>query len=283
MTTVVYTQAGEPFWSYLNPWRMAANLWSHRGLAWQLASREVRSRYRSHALGPLWTLLQPIAMLAIFTFLFAVVFRQRWKDGGTVGEVALQIFAGLIVFQVFREVVGRAPGLVVGHANFVKRVVFPLEVLPVVDLLTALFTFGVNLLVWLLGWAVIERTVPHAAGLLVPLMLLPVCLTGLGAAWVLASLGVFIRDIQNVTDLALTVFFFLTPVFYAAEKIPEPYRVLVTLNPIAHTIGWVRGALFEGAMPGWGMWGLYTLGSAVIAMLGYALFMKSRRAFADVL
>ncbi len=286
MTTIVYSQERRALWSFLNPWRMVANLWSHRGLAGQLAGREVRSRYRSHALGPAWTLLQPLAMLGIFTFLFAVVFQARWREGGTVGEVALQIFAGLIVFQVFRDPVGRAPGLVVGHWNFVKRVVFPLEVLPVVDLLSALFTFGVNLLVWVAGWVLIERSVPHATGLLVPLLLVPVCLTGLGVSWALASLGVFVRDIQNVTELALTVLFFLTPVFYAAERIPEPYRVLIAVNPIAHTIGWVRGAMLEGVTPdaaGWGWFAAYTLASAAIALAGYAVFMKSRRAFADVL
>src|SRR5688572_398932 len=134
MTTLVYSREGSALWPLLNPRRMLANLWSHRALTAQLATREIRSRYRSHALGPAWALLHPLAMLAIFTFLFAVVFRERWTSGGGIGEVALQIFAGLIVFQVFREMVGRAPGLVVSHSNLVKRVVFPLEVLPVADL-----------------------------------------------------------------------------------------------------------------------------------------------------
>lgn len=283
MTTIVYSREGAPLWSFLHPARMAANLWAHRGLAAQLAAREVRSRYRSHALGPLWTLLHPLAMLAIFTFLFAVVFRARWSEGGGVGEVALQIFAGLIVFQIFRELVGRAPGLVVGHSNFVKRVVFPLEVLPVVDLLTALFTFAVGMAVWMLGWFVIQREAPHATAALAPLVILPVCLTALGGAWVLAALGVFVRDIQNVTDLGLTVLFFLTPVFYGAERIPEKYRVLVALNPIAHTIGWTRGVLLHGRAPDWGLWGLFTVVSALVALAGYSVFMKSRRGFADVL
>ncbi len=286
MTTLVYSQQGSALWTHFNPRRMAGNLWSNRALAAQLASREIRSRYRSHALGPAWALLYPLAMLAIFTFLFAVVFRQRWTTGGSVGEVALQIFAGLIVFQVFREMVGRAPGLVVSHANLVKRVVFPLEVLPAADLMTALFTFGVNLVVWLVGWVVIAREAPHATALLTPLFLLPVCLAGLGISWALAALGVFARDIQYLTELALTVLFFLTPVFYAADRIPEPYRVLIDLNPIAHSIGWVRGALMQGVLPGgweWAWWGVATVVSALIAVGGYAVFMKSRRAFADVL
>jgi lipopolysaccharide transport system permease protein len=222
-------------------------------------------------------------MLGIYTFLFAVVFRQRWRDDGTVGDAALQIFAGLIVFQLFRDMVHRAPGLVVGHAHFVKRVVFPLQVLPVCDLLTAVFGFGVNLLVWLVGWALVERSLPSLAILAVPLLIVPVVLAALGISWILASIGVFLRDAANVTELLLTVLFFLTPVFYSIDRIPEPYRAFVAANPIAQTISTARAAMIDGAWPEPVPWLIHTAIGAVVALLGYAFFMKSRRAFADVL
>ncbi|MFM9994725.1 MAG: ABC transporter permease [Phycisphaerales bacterium] len=283
MTTVVYTDQPEPFGVHLSPRRMIGGLWAHRGLIVQFARREVASRYRGHTLGPLWTVLQPLALLGIFTFLFAVVFRSRWRTDGSIGEVALQIFAGLIVFGLFREMAARAPGLVVGHANYVKRVVFPLQTLPLIDLLVALFTFAVSLGVWLVGWVLIERAAPHPTILLVPLLMVPVCLSALAVSWTLAALGVFVRDIANITDLALTVLFFLTPVFYSADRVPPPYDVLVTINPIAHAIGAARWAMLGGPPPDWAWWAGYTVVSALLAVGGYAVFMKSRRAFADVL
>lgn len=283
MPTLVHSHNSEPLRAHLHPGRMVAGLWSHRALIAQLARREVAARFRGHVLGPLWMLLHPLALLGIFTFVFAVVFRSRWREGGSVGEVALHILAGLIVFGVFRDVVHRAPGLVVSHANYVKRVVFPLETLPVVDVLVALFTFAASLGVWVIGWLAIERAAPHPTALLVPVLIVPVVLSALAVSWVLAALGVFVRDASNVTDLALTILFFMSPVFYSAERVPPPYDVLVWLNPIAHTIGAVRWALLGAAPPDWAWWAVYTLVSGAAAVAGYAVFMKSRRAFADVL
>lgn len=283
MPTLVHSHAPERLVAHLHPGRMASNLWSHRALVLQFARREVAARFRGHVLGPLWMLLHPLALLGIFTFVFAVVFRSRWREGGGVGEVALHILAGLIVFGLFRDVVHRAPGLVVSHANYVKRVVFPLETLPVVDVLVALFCAGISLGVWMFGWLAIERTAPHATALLVPVLIVPVILSALAAGWVLAALGVFVRDASNVTDLALTVLFFLTPVFYSAERVPPPFDVLVALNPIAHAIGAVRWALLGAPAPDWAWWACFTLLSGFGAVFGYAVFMRSRRAFADVL
>ncbi len=281
----VYTPQGAGLARYLNPLAAVWNLLSHRELIWQLAQRDVAQRYRSSSLGLLWSILNPLLLLAIYTFVFAVVFKARWGDNEqeSQGEFALAMFCGMIVFNVFAEVLNRAATLITSQPNYVKKLVFPLEVLVFSTLLSALVTLLMNVLVWLAGWGMIVHTWPHATAAWLPVLILPVCCTTLGLAWLTAALGVFVRDLQHVVALAVQILFFATPIFYSAQRVPYPFRYALEVNPLTPAIEGVRAALMWGRPPEWQSFGIALAGSLLIALLGYAFFMKSKRAFADVI
>ncbi len=264
---------------------MFRNLWGHRYLALQLARRDVAGRYRATQLGLLWSILTPLILLGIYTFVFAVVFKARWdvrNQNESRGEFALTMFCGMLLFNLFAEVVNRSPGMIVGVPNYVKKVVFPLEVFVVSGLLSSLFNLLVGLVVWGVGMALILGLPPWTV-LWLPVVLVPVCLMTAGLSWVLASLGVFVRDVGHAVVLATQVLFFTTPVFYRLEAVPPAYQRLLMLNPLTHAVEDARRVLMWSMPPDWKWW-FPSLGvSALLAVLGYALFMKSKRAFADVI
>jgi lipopolysaccharide transport system permease protein len=267
-----------------NPFVFAPALWRHRHLIRQLTWREVTGRYRSSVLGFAWSLATPLVTLTLYTFLFGVVFKARWPDSrrGDLTEFGLMIFAGLTAFALFSECVNRAPGLITASPNYVKKVVFPLEVLPVSVLGSALFHTGISVGLLLVAHAVLAATLSWNA-LWVPLMLVPLAALALGLSWFLASLGVFLRDIGHTTTLATQVLFFATPVFYPREALPESLRPMVDLNPLSPMIDNVRRVAVQGLPPDWPGFG-FALAAGLIALcLGHAWFAKSKRAFADVI
>lgn len=283
--TVVRSSAAVPLAAYLNPLAMLANLSRHSYLTWQLARRELHARYRGTHLGLLWAVLTPLLMLAIYTFIFAIIFKTRWNAAAeeTRGEFALTLFCGLLLYNVFAEVVNRSSGMIVSVPNYVKKLVFPVEIFVVAGLLSAVINMLLSLGVWLLGWLLLKWTLPHATLVYVPLVVLPVALTALGIGWTLASLGVFVRDVGHAVGIAVQMLFFLTPIFYQLEAVPQPYRALVALNPLAHAVEDMRRVMMFGQPPMWLGWSLALAGSMLLALGGYAFFMKSKRAFADVL
>ncbi len=265
------------------PREMVASLWRHRGLIHASAKREVLGRYRGSAFGLLWSFFNPLFMLAVYTFVFSEVFKARWNaasDSKT--EFALVLFAGLIVFNLFAECINRAPGLVLANPNYVKKVVFPLEILPFVGLLSALYHALISLGVWVVAYAVFFG-VPHASALLLPLVLVPLALFIMGLSWGLASLGVFLRDVSQIMGVVTTVLMFLSPIFYPASALPEAYRHLLYLNPLTPVIEMTRDLLYWGKLPEWLDLSLYWLATGAIAWLGFAWFQKTRKGFADVL
>jgi lipopolysaccharide transport system permease protein len=265
------------------PIEMFASLWRNRGLIHASAKREVLGRYRGSALGLLWSFFNPLLMLAVYTFVFSVVFKARWNTGSdSKTEFALVLFAGLIVFNLFAECINRTPGLILANPNYVKKVVFPLEILPVVGLLSALYHALISLGVWLVAYVVLFG-VPHATALLLPLMVVPFGLFIMGVSWALASLGVFLRDVAQIIGLITTVLMFLSPIFYPATALPEDYRHFLYLNPLTPVIEQTRDVLFWGKSPDFPMLGIYWLASGLIAWLGFAWFQKTRKGFADVL
>lgn len=270
--------------SLLSPTAAARNLWRHRELIAQFTRREVEGRYRGSFLGLLWAFITPLVLLLIYTFVFGVIFQARWPQARSesLGEFAVILFAGLLTFNIFSECVTRAPGLVVGVPNYVKKVVFPLEILPVSVLGAALFHAAVSLAI-LLAAHLLAGGALHWTILLLPLVLLPLIGLSLGLGWFLASLGVFVRDLGNAIGLVVQVLFFLTPVFYAVETVPEPYRQLLLLNPLAAIVADVRAVVLWGAMPAWLNLINTSLLTALLALLGYAWFARTKKAFADVL
>ncbi|HEX5216132.1 MAG TPA: ABC transporter permease [Vicinamibacterales bacterium] len=268
---------------YLNPVALVRHLWRHREFIGQLTRREIEGRYRSSLLGLTWSFINPIVLLLVYTFVFGVVFRQRWgvhADG--LGEYGLVLFAGIIAFGVFSECVNRAPGLIVGTPNYVKRVVFPLELLPLGVMGSAVFHAAVSLSVLLVA-AAVSGLPPRPSWLLVPLALAPVVLLSLGLLWMLSSLGVFLRDLGYGVTLAVQVLFFLTPIFYPLDAIPERFQIFVRLNPLTSVVVAVRAAIFPGLEPLWTDLAVSLGASSVLMLLGYAWFMRTRRAFGDVI
>lgn len=266
-----------------SPMAMLGSLHRHRELILALVRREVLGRYRGSVLGLAWSFLHPLFMLAVYTFVFSVVFQARWPGGGDSRvEFALVLFTALLAFNLFAECVSRSPGLVLGNPNYVTKVVFPLEVLPVVSLLSALFHAAVGLLIWM-GFHLAVRGVPPATALLLPLALAPLLLLTLGLSWFLASLGVFLRDVSQVVGVLTTTLMFMTPIFYAVSSVPPEYQAVMLANPLTPVIEQVRGVMLWGQGLDWPAWGLQMLLSSLLAWAGFAWFQSTRKGFADVL
>ncbi|GAB3767926.1 ABC transporter permease [Ramlibacter monticola] len=266
------------------PFEMLASLGRHWHLVVQLTQREVLGRYRGSMLGWAWSLFNPLFMLAIYTLVFSGVFNTRWPGGGDSGKAdfALILFVGLIVHGVFAECINRAPALIVNNTNYVKKVVFPLEIIPWVALGSALFHAVISLVVLMGAQVVLARPIP-ATALLLPLVLLPLVFGVMGLAWLLASLGVYLRDISQLTAMFATVMQFISAVFFPLSALPEPYRSWLRLNPLAVVIEQSRDVLLFGRAPDLQVWSLTLAVGMGLAWAGFAGFQKARRGFANVL
>jgi lipopolysaccharide transport system permease protein len=281
---VVITPYSDPVRKHLNPIALVKNLWRYRGLIAQFTRREIEGRYRSSFLGFAWSFVQPVVLLVIYTFVFGVVLKARWPDTRTdrLSEFGLVLFAGLIGFGIFSECVNRAATLIVSVPNYVKRVVFPLEVLPVSVLGSALFHAIVSLSVLLTANLFLYGQLPWTI-VLIPIVILPLVLFSLGFGWFLASLGVFVRDLGHVIALVVQVLMFATPIFYPLEGIPSGLRPIVGMNPLTPVVENMRRVIFRAEPPGWPDLFAWTAVSAIVMLLGYAWFMKTKKAFADVI
>lgn len=267
-----------------HPMAMFTTLWHNRQLIWQLTRRDVYARYRGSFMGLAWSFVTPLLMLTVYTFVFSVVFNSRWNTAGGENRInfAIILFAGLIVFGFFAEIVNRAPGLIVSNVNYVKKVVFPLEILSWVSLGTVLFHSLISLIVLLLAQLILNHFIPWTV-LFLPLVLLPLFLASLGVSWFLASLGVYIRDIGQLTGVLTTILMFISTVFYPLSALPEKYRGILELNPLVLIITQSRNVLIYGTLPDWASLGIATLASIVVAWFGFWWFQKTRRGFADVI
>ena len=263
---------------------MIRSLIIHRQLLWQLAVRDVATRYKGTMGGFVWSLVMPLLMLGVYTLVFSVVFKARWPlpDDQPQGQFAVILFTGLMIHGLAAELLTRAPTAISTQVNYVKKVVFPLELLPIVPLMTALFHFGFSLIIlvgatwWLMG------AVPITA-LWLPIILLPYCVGLLGCGWALAGLGVYLRDIGQLVGLMVTVLLFLSPIFFPPEALPEVYRPLLALNPLTLIIEQARGVLLWGVSPDFRALSLYMGLSLMVALFGGWFFQKVRKGFADVL
>ncbi|GIU66637.1 ABC transporter permease [Candidatus Phycosocius spiralis] len=265
------------------PIEMFTSLWRNRSLIYESTKREVQGRYRGSAMGLTWSVFNPVLMLAVYTFVFSEVFKARWSEGNeSKTEFALVLFAGLIVFNLFTECINRAPSLILSNVNYVKKVVFPLEILPIVSLLSALYHTVISLFVWLAAYMILFG-IPHITSLYLPLILIPYGFFIIGLSWALASLGVYLRDVGQIIGVFTMVLMFLSPVFYPASGFPESYRHLLYLNPLTLVIEQVRAVLYFGKAPNFMMLAIYWLVSIILAWMGFAWFQKTRKGFADVL
>jgi lipopolysaccharide transport system permease protein len=266
-----------------SPAAMGRSLWGHRNLLYRLVVREVAGRYRGSFLGMAWSFFNPLIMLAIYTIVFSKIFRAQWSEQSERPVAfSLILFVGMILHGFFSECLIRAPAVVISNANYVKKVVFPLEILPPAALGSALFHAGISFAV-LMGLFVFLHGMPPITLLAAPVVALPLVLYAVGTSWFLASMGVYVRDVGQMAAVLATILLFLSPVFYSVEAVPVAMRWIFQINPLAVAIGQMRGAILWGHWPALRLWALHGLGGFVFAWLGFAWFQKTRTGFADVL
>jgi len=249
----------------------------------RLVRREVEGRYRGSILGFLWAFLMPVFLLSVYTFVFSVVFSVRWgASGGSRFEFALLLYSGLLIYNIFNECLSGAPSLMLANSTYIKKVIFPIEILPWVSLLSATINACIGFFILMLGYLIIIGVPPWTV-LLTPIICMPVLLMSLGLALFFASIGVFVRDTQQFIGLLTMTVLFMTPIFYPLSAIPAEYQWIGKLNPLAIAIEQCREALFQGSLPQLAaLLGNFAL-SLVIAWLGNAWFMKTKKGFADVI
>jgi len=268
----------------ITPMALIHSLWRNRQIIAQMTRREVVGRYKGSVLGLTWSFFNPMFMLTVYTFVFSEIFKARWGRDGNESKTlfAVVLFVGMIVQGLFAEVLSRAPSLILSNVNYVKKVVFPIEILPVITVGAALFhsliSLGVLLAAYVLFNGHLQWTVVFT-----PLVFLPMVVLILGLAWMLASLGVFLRDVGQTIGIVLTVLMFLSPVFYPVTAVPERFRSIIMANPLTFIIEQARDVLIWGHWPNWIGLSIYTVAATAIAWAGYAWFQKTRKGFADVL
>lgn len=274
----------DPGGGSVHPVAMIASLVRNRQLLARLTERELAGRFRGSWLGPIWLGLQPLFMLAVYTFALGYVLKARWGEAPSDSPLtyALFLYTGLLTFSVFAETISRAPTLLLENTSYIKKMRFPIEILPVVPLAAALVNFAFGFVILLILRVIIEGPPPLTA-LLVPLPLLPLVLLALGLSWFLAALGVFLRDLRQLIGVLVSALLFLSPIFYPLSILPEWIRPLMALNPLAPIVGTMRDLVFFGRLPDWQTFGLSVAFCALIAWLGFIWFNKTRRGFADVL
>lgn len=261
---------------------LALRLWRARSLINQLARREILSRYRGSVAGIAWSLVTPLVMMTIYTFVFSVIFRARWGEMSVSRvDFAILLFAGLLVYNLFSECALLAPRLITDNPNFVKKVVFPLEFLSVVGLASALFHFVAGFTVLVLACLVAYGGLP-ATVLLAPFAIVPAALLALGASWLFSALGVFLQDLRHFVTLLTGALLFLSPVFYPLAAVPEGIRPFVRLNPLSLAMEHLRSVVVFGRLPDGAEWSANLAFGLAFAALGYWWFQRSRREFADL-
>jgi lipopolysaccharide transport system permease protein len=268
----------------LSPAHLVFVLLVNKGLIFQMIKRNVLGRYKGSVLGLGWAFLNPLFMLVIYTFVFSTIFKSKWIGDVDPGifQFALNLFCGMIVFSLFSESLNLSVGVITGNVNYVQKVIFPLEILPVVIVGSALFHAFISILALLIVYFFSKGYI-NLSSFYVPIVLLPLCIVSLGLSWVLASLGVYLRDIGQTIGILTSGLMFLSPVFYPLSSLPENYRVWILLNPLSFIIEQMRLVVMVGDNPDWVGIGKYTFLASIFSWLCYVWFQKTRRGFADVL
>lgn len=267
----------------MSPVSAISKLWTNHYLIVQMTRREVIGRYRGSVMGLLWSFFNPLFMLAVYTFVFGYIFQARIADESqSKADFSVYLFSGLIVYSFFSECLNRSPRVILENVNYVKRVVFPLEILSCVTLGAALFHTSISVLVLLVFYVAMNGFI-YWTVILAPLVLFPLLLLTLGISWFLASLGVFVRDIGQIVGIASSALLFLSPVFYSLAYIPEPFQFYVMLNPLTFIIEQFRLVMLDGVPPDWSGLLIYLIISLIVSWLGYFWFNRTRNGFADVL
>lgn len=267
-----------------SPKALLLTAWRHKSLILTLVKREIEGRYKGSLFGVFWSVLTPLLMVSVFTFVFGEIFQSKWSGAKSDNRLdfAAALFAGLLVYNLFAECIGKAPFLITSNPNYVKKIVFPLEVLSIVTVLAALFHFLIAYIIvillvifssWSLTWTVI----------LTPLVIAPLLMLVMGLTWAISSLGVFLRDISQIVAPALTALMFLSPIFYPLTSVNPRFQWLYQLNPLTQVVEDLRSVLLHNELPDLGSWMVYSLICAFVMALGFIFFQKTRKGFSDVI
>lgn len=247
-----------------------------------MVRRDLAQRYRATLMGMLWALLNPLLTLVLYTYVFSVVLKVKFGADASTASFAIYLFCGMLPWLAFSEGLARSASVVVENVNLVKKVVFPLEILPLNVALSAIVTQAIGL--GILIPAVLLRGIqPTWHWALLPLLLVPQLLWTVGLGWVVSSLGVYVRDVGQAIGLVLMAWMFLTPIYYPEAMIPAQYQAITVLNPLAVIIGAHRSLMLEGHLPALGPLALQILAGILVCGAGYAWFAKTKKGFADVL
>jgi lipopolysaccharide transport system permease protein len=265
-----------------SPFVLFTGVWHHRQLLRRLIERDVATRFRGSVLGKVWVVLPVLTMLALYTFVFGVIFQPRWP-GATQrpSDVALYYFAGLIVFDFFMECINRAPTLMLAHVTYIKKILFPVELLAWMVVGGAALRFAIGCVLLIVLYTALNGT-PPATAMAVPLLVLPLALFAIGSVWFLSAIGVFLRDAGQVVIAITPVIMFLSPIFFPIDAIPEQFRAFFYANPLTLALENVRAALFVGSVQISLGFAAYCLCALAFAQLGYHCFRRLRPSFADV-
>ncbi len=263
---------------------LLASLRQNHRLIFQMTRREVVGRYKGSTLGLAWSFFNPLFMLVVYTFVFSVIFKSRWGTDPNESrtQFAVVLFVGMIVQGLFSEVLNRSSGLILSNQNYVKRVVFPLEILPVIEMGSALFHSVISLSV-LLGAFALFNGYLHWTIVFVPIVFLPLIILTLGLSWFLASLGLFVRDMGQTVSIITMVLMFMSPVFYPVARLPKEFQPWILANPLTFIIEQAREVIIWGHLPNFSGLLIYTGIAIFIAWVGFAWFQMTRKGFADVL
>ena len=249
----------------------------------QMTRREIEAKYKGSLFGLLWSLITPLIMLAVYSFVFGVIFKSRW--GLSTGEetnYTLALFIGLISHSFIAETINSSPSLMKGNVNYIKKVIFPIQVLPWISLFTNLFHFIISFCIWCILSLIITHQF-QLTSLYTPLIFLPLILFTIGFSWFLSSLGVFIKDVSQIVTLLTTILLFLSPVFYPVSLLPASMQTIMHFNPLAITIEQLRTVLIAGELPNFTILSIEIIASYLTALIGYIWFEKTKRGFSDVL
>lgn len=270
--------------SSIYPSRIFKDLWKYRNLIGTMAYRDIIGRYRGSVIGLAWSFFNPLLMLTIYTFVFSVVFKAKWNSdlGGGQGEFAVILFAGMIVFNLFSECISRAPTLILSNANYVKKIVFPLEILPWVVLGNAMFHGAISIFVLCVAQLLVFHAIPLTF-LLLPVIMAPFLFGIIGVCWILAAVGAYLRDLSQIIGVLITVLMFTSPLFFPLSALPEHLQPFLMLNPLSYFIEETRAIVLFGKLPSFNGLLIAYVASFITAFIGYAFFQKVRKGFADVI
>lgn len=247
-----------------------------------MVRRDILGRYRGSFGGWFWTVLNPLLLMSTYFFVFGVVLKSKLPGDASPSSFALYLLAGMLPWLAFSEAVGRAPVNMLEHRQFIKKLRFPIETLPVNIMLSGLVSELFGLVIFVVGLLVFRGSIPLSV-LWLPVLLIPQMLFTAGLCWFLAALGVFVRDLAQINGFLLTLWFFLTPICYTDAGMPQAARAVLTKNPIYVLVTGYRDIFLQGHAPAWGpLWKLWVL-AGVVFILGHAWFYKLRKSFADMM